>query len=348
MVSKKRNRTKNGGKNRTKKYRTMNNTRKIVDRSRKRRKTIRGGVNQKEYVHVEFFKKKTGPNVGRIIRVVQDPIFGTNTNDIADMSYLFGKRMGEVDEVIEIMKNGRKEKPYKRILYRLSFNDKHGPMMSYSGKQIKQCGGPATAAATSATSAANAATTSAAATSAAVAGSGATATDLPFLTNFNVVPNTKSVKMKEPDSDATVRKSLNRFLTPFGIQNSAITSDLIRTTDMVNAIDDINSNKTIPIKYKSQFTQNYKQFSESQDKSAQELNGIMGCMIEAITNIITKGNYQPAKRALFEFIYKQAIAPKMAVLYTKSTSRTDHLIFKPLDFRIFLSTGRRKSDGGCT
>lgn len=175
MVSKKRNRTKNAGKNRTKKYRTMNNTRKIVDRSRKRRKTIRGGVNQKEYVHVEFFKKKTGPNVGRIIRVVQDPIFGTNTNDIVDMSYLFGKRMGEVDEVIEIIKNGRKEKPYKRILYRLSFNDKHGPMMSYSGKQIKQCGGPATAtsgpatsAATSAANAAtNAATTSAAATSAA-------------------------------------------------------------------------------------------------------------------------------------------------------------------------------------
>jgi len=141
MVSKTRNRINNVGKKSTMKARP-NHTRKFVDMSKKHRQTMRGGKNQYEYIHVEFFKKKTGPNIGRIIRVVQDPIFGTNTNDIADMSYLFGKRMGEVDEVIEIMKNGRKEKPYKRILYRLSFNDKHGPMMSYSGKQIKKCGGP--------------------------------------------------------------------------------------------------------------------------------------------------------------------------------------------------------------
>jgi len=141
MVSKTRNRINNVGKKSTMKAR-LNHTRKFVDMSKKHRQTMRGGKNQYEYIHVEFFKKKTGPNIGRIIRVVQDPIFGTNTNDIADMSYLFGKRMGEVDEVIEIMKNGRKEKPYKRILYRLSFNDKHGPMMSYSGKQIKKCGGP--------------------------------------------------------------------------------------------------------------------------------------------------------------------------------------------------------------
>jgi len=139
MVSKKHNKTKNVGKNRTKKDRTLNQTRKIVDRSRRHNKTTRGGgINQNEYISVEFFKNRLDKNIGRIIRVVQDPIFGNKTNDIADMSYLFGKRMGEIDEVIDIMKHGRKKKPYKRILYRLRFNDTHGPVMSYSQKPIKQ------------------------------------------------------------------------------------------------------------------------------------------------------------------------------------------------------------------
>jgi len=139
MVSKKHDKTKNIRKNRTKKDRTLNHTRKIVDQSRKHNETTRGGgINQNEYISVEFYANRLDKNIGRIIRVVQDPIFGNKTNDIADMSYLFGKRMGEIDEVIDIMKHGRKKKPYKRVLYRLRFNDTHGPVMSYSQKPIKQ------------------------------------------------------------------------------------------------------------------------------------------------------------------------------------------------------------------
>ena len=47
--------------------------------------------------------------------------------------------MGEVDETIEVMKKGRKEKPHVQKLYRFTYDDSDAPAMVYMGKQIRKC-----------------------------------------------------------------------------------------------------------------------------------------------------------------------------------------------------------------
>ena len=104
-----------------------------------RRKTHYGGKRNVEYVTLDLHRNLTNPNIGRTMRVIQDPVFSNTSNEIADTGFLVRKRMGEVDESIEVMKKGRKEKPHVQKLYRFTYDDSDAPAMVYMGKQIRKC-----------------------------------------------------------------------------------------------------------------------------------------------------------------------------------------------------------------
>ena len=104
-----------------------------------RRKTHYGGKRNVEYVTLDLHRNLTNPNIGRTMRVIQDPVFSNTSNEVADTGFLVRKRMGEVDESIEVMKKGRKEKPHVQKLYRFTYDDSDAPAMAYMGKQIRKC-----------------------------------------------------------------------------------------------------------------------------------------------------------------------------------------------------------------
>ena len=104
-----------------------------------RRKTHYGGKRNVEYVTLDLHRNLTNPNIGRTMRVIQDPVFSNTSNEVADTGFLVRKRMGEVDETIEVMKKGRKEKPHVQKLYRFTYDDSDAPAMAYMGKQIRKC-----------------------------------------------------------------------------------------------------------------------------------------------------------------------------------------------------------------
>jgi hypothetical protein len=118
---------------------TKNNRRKNKKSPKTRRKTHYGGKRNVEYVTLDLHRNLTNPNIGRTMHVIQDPVFSNTSNEVADVGFLVRKRMGEVDEEIEVMKKGRKQKPHVQKLYRFTYDDSDAPAMAFSGKQIRKC-----------------------------------------------------------------------------------------------------------------------------------------------------------------------------------------------------------------
>jgi hypothetical protein len=91
-------------------------------RRNRRRRTIHGGESKQKFLEVDYTRNLIDPNnIKLIVRATDDPIFPPNIDRAVAMRDLVDERTGEVDEFIEAVKRGRKDKPSKRRVYRFTY-----------------------------------------------------------------------------------------------------------------------------------------------------------------------------------------------------------------------------------
>ena len=266
--------------------RKRNISKKLKTSRGKRRKTIHGGYATREYAVVELHRNLLDNNIGRDMQLHQDPIFPYDSDVAANISYLVKKRTGEVDELIEVMKKGRKEKPHISKFIRFTYDDSDAPLLANSMKQIRQCKTGKKASVTAPATAPASSTSSA------------------------------TVTAPEPSN------ALITFFAPYGITNKTIIDDIGKTSNLTDVLSDLNKNgnyKTFAGLNKI-FDTDYKNLIATGRVSDLQYNTILGhigCMAESILSIINANKYPAQKTVLFSRIYASSIYPKWDAIYNR-------------------------------
>ena len=278
--------------------RKRNISKKLKTSRDKRRKTIHGGYVAREYAVVELHRNLLDNNIGREMHLYEDPIFPYGSDNAANISYLVKKRTGEVDELIEVMKKGRKEKPHISKFIRFTYDDSDAPLLANAMKQIRQCKTGKKASAT--------ATTPAQATAPAQATTPAQAT--------------APAQATTPATTMQPSNALITFFAPYGITDKTIIDDIGKTSNLTDVLSDLNKNgnyKTFAGLNKI-FDTDYKNLIATGRVTEPQYNTILGhigCMAESILSIINDNKYQAQKTVLFSRIYASAIYPKWDAIY---------------------------------
>lgn len=279
--------------------RKRNISKKLKTSYSQRRKTIRGGHAVREYAVVELHRNLLDNNIGRDMQLYEDPIFPYGSDNAANMSYLIKKRTGEVDELIEVMKKGRKEKPHISKFIRFTYDDSDAPLLANAMKQIRQC----------------------------KTGKG--------VTSIAPATSTATSTATAPAPTVQPRDELIKFFVPYGIPDKTIIDDIVKTSNLTDVLSYLNDNDTYNTfggLYKI-FDTDYKNLIATGTVSELQYNtivGHIGCMAESILSIINGNKYQGQKIVLFTRIYAGAILPMWREIY-KIYGSTKRVVIKPVD-----------------